>query len=153
MNGITLLLLWCSLLSLGTGLAALAMAQDSVERRLVRLEEQLPEFVLRRDTAAIRRIMADDFIGFDPAGRRLTIADVEAQARSTEVELDFLRHEEIEVRVFGRSAVATAITVVKGRHQGHETGGRFRFTHVWVERQGRWQIVAAQSTPLPAEPR
>lgn len=126
-------------------------ARESVEQRLTRWEEELPNMVLRHDTEAIRRLMADDFVGYDRAGRRLTQADVMAQTTSTQMEYDFLRHEDIQVRVFGKAAVATAITAVKGRYQGRETGGRFRFTHVWVERRGRWQIVAAQTTTLPNE--
>ena len=123
-----------------------ADANHEAEQELVRVENELPGMILRGDVAGVERLMADDFIGYDPNGRELTKADVIAQMESTDVKTESLRHEQVRVRVFGDAAVATAVSVVKARYQGQEVGGRFRYMRFWIKRDGRWVSVAAQST-------
>ncbi len=93
--------------------------------------------------------MAADFIGFNPLGEELNKVQVLARVTSPDFELESLRHEDVRVRVFGEAAVATGLTVVKGRYKGQDAGGRFRYLRVWIRREGRWQAVAGQSTPVP----
>ena len=126
-----------------------AHARQDAALQIAQWERELPDAMMRRDTAFLARLTADDFVGYNPAGRKVTKADVLAQAQATDVELDSLRHDDIEVRVFGNAAVATAITVVKGRYRGADASGRFRYLHVWAKRQRKWQMVAAQSATLP----
>ena len=127
------------------------LSVQGAEQELMQMEKDLPDLVMRRDRAAIARLFADDFLGFNPVGQRLTKTQVLAQIASPEAEVDSLRHEQIEVRVYGDAAVATGITVVKGRHQGQEVQGRFRYMHFLVQREGRWQIVAGQSSVIGEE--
>jgi len=119
------------------------------ERELVRLEQQIPELMLRGDRKALEALIADDFLGYDPAGRELTKHDVLARMSDPDSQVDSLKHEDVRVRVFGNTAVATGVSVVRGRSRGQEVGGRFRYLRVWVRRAGHWQGVAAQSAALP----
>ncbi len=64
-------------------------------------------------------------------------------------EIESLVNNEIEVRVFGDVAVATARGTAKGRYKGQDASGQFRYLRAWVKRAGRWQAVAAQSTMIP----
>lgn len=123
-------------------------AGREAEQELMRLENELPGMILRGDAAAVERITADDFIGYDPSGREITKADVLARMQATDVNMESLRHEQVRVRVFGDAAVATAVSMVSARYQGKEVGGRFRYTRVWIKRHGRWVYVAAQSTAV-----
>lgn len=54
----------------------------------------------------------------------------------------------VNVRVFGNAAIVTAIQTEKSQFQGKDSGGRYQYTHVWVERDGRWQVVATHTTRL-----
>lgn len=58
---------------------------------------------------------------------------------------------DIRVRVFGTTAVATAISNEKARFKGKEIAPRFRRTTVWVKRGGRWQCVSFHASRI-AEP-
>ena len=53
------------------------------------------------------------------------------------------------VRVYGESAVVTAITSTKGKFRGQEFSTRERATDVFVKREGRWQCVLTHLTRLP----
>jgi hypothetical protein len=39
--------------------------------------------------------------------------------------------------------------VQKGLNKGKEYNDQHRIIHVWVNRDGRWQVVASQATPIP----
>ena len=50
------------------------------------------------------------------------------------------------VNIYDNAAIVTGSTVVKGRFDGHEIGGEFRFTNVFIKRSGSWQCAAIQLT-------
>lgn len=74
-----------------------------------------------------------------------------AALTSPEYDLESLVNDEIQVRVFGDVALATARGTAKGRYQGQDASGQFRYLRVWIKRRGRWQAVAAQSTNIPKQ--
>jgi ketosteroid isomerase-like protein len=79
----------------------------------------------------------------------MTKAQILERNAVADYELEFLRHENIRVRVYGDCAVALARTVLKGRSKGQEFGGEYPYLRVWVKRNDRWQAVATQSTSVP----
>jgi len=44
----------------------------------------------------------------------------------------------------------TTLLTLRGRYGGHDQTGQFRALVVWVHRDGRWQQVASQMTPVVA---
>jgi len=54
-----------------------------------------------------------------------------------------------QVRVYGNSPVVTSRAALKGQRQGQDISGQYRGIDVYVKKQGRWQIVAAQATYIP----
>ena len=56
--------------------------------------------------------------------------------------------DDLRIRLYGEAAVATGRIVEKGEMKGRDISGRHRFTRVFVKRQGRWQMVATQVTPI-----
>ncbi len=55
----------------------------------------------------------------------------------------------IEVRQYGDAAIATGRSTIRGTRGGVPFVSRFRWTDVYVRRDGRWQAVSGQLTPLP----
>ena len=56
------------------------------------------------------------------------------------------RNDQVTVHVYGDTAVATVLSTWKAADTA--TGDQYQATHVWVKRQGRWQMVAAQVAQL-----
>jgi ketosteroid isomerase-like protein len=50
------------------------------------------------------------------------------------------------VRLYGNTAIVTARALVKGTELGEEFSGPYRFTRVWVRRNGKWVTVSYQAT-------
>ena len=53
-----------------------------------------------------------------------------------------------EIHVYGDVAVHRTLLTIGGRYSGQAERGQFRALVVWVRRDGRWQQVANQLTPV-----
>jgi len=116
------------------------------EREVTELEREFGEALTRLDRARLERLMADDFLLTNTAGKIVSKAQVIADITSPDYELESLVNDDISVRIYGDVAVVMARGTAKGRYKGQDAGGQFRYTRVWLKRRGRWQAVVAQST-------
>jgi ketosteroid isomerase-like protein len=83
------------------------------------------------------------------SGDVLTKAQRLANVKSGATTLDSIKEEEeIIVRVYQNSAVATSRVTIKGQYGGQSTSGQYRSTHVWVKGSTGWQLVSNQLTTL-----
>ena len=104
----------------------------------------------RADAEAAGRFWADEFIFVNPEGRRLTRADRLANLRAGRTAFDSLAPApgQEEIHVYGDVAVHRTLLTIGGRYSGQAERGQFRALVVWVRRDGRWQQVANQLTPV-----
>jgi ketosteroid isomerase-like protein len=106
--------------------------------------------LLQRDIPALKKIWADDYVFVNASGDVLTKAQRLANVKSGATTLDSIKEEEeIIVRVYQNSAVATSRVTIKGQYGGQSTSGQYRSTHVWVKGSMGWQLVSNQLTALP----
>jgi ketosteroid isomerase-like protein len=56
--------------------------------------------------------------------------------------------KDMEVRVYGDTAIATGRFFGKGRLRGKLLDERQRFTSVLIKRNGRWQIITEHCSKL-----
>jgi len=88
------------------------------------------------------RIYADDFIGVGPSGTVRTKPQVIADFTSGELKFQSITTEEVQVRVYGNTAVETGRSTMIGQDKGKDVPRDTRFTRVWVNQRGRWRLVA-----------
>ncbi len=106
--------------------------------------------MLQRDIPTLEKIWADDYIFVNALGKVMTKAQRLANAKSGATTLDSINEEEnITVRVYQNSAVATSRVTIKGKYAGQPISGQYRSTHVWVKGPAGWQLVSNQLTALP----
>ena len=106
--------------------------------------------LLRRDIPVLEKIWADDYVFVNASGEVLTKAQRLANVKSGATTLESIKEEEnITVRVYQNSAVATSRVTIKGHYSGQPTSGQYRSTHVWVKGPAGWQLVSNQLTALP----
>jgi hypothetical protein len=67
----------------------------------------------------------------------LTAAEAEASPRFTAIE--HVTCDEVDVRAFGQMGLVHGVA-----HSGEGSLSSTRFTHVWLMRDGRWQLVATR---------
>jgi ketosteroid isomerase-like protein len=146
-------------LAIGMVLLSFAFAQSAPgqnaensnsEKEVREMIEKYRTALLQRDIAALEKIWADDYVFVNVSGELLTKAQRLANAKSGATTLDSIKEEEnITVRVYQNSAVATSRVTIKGQYSGRPTSGQYRSTHVWVKGSSGWQLVSNQLTALP----
>ena len=104
----------------------------------------------RADVAAVGQFFAPEYTFVNARGERLTRADRLANLRAGRTAFDSLAHapQEEQIRPYGNVVVYTTLLTLGGRYSGKAQQGRFRALVVWVRRDGRWQQVASQMTPV-----
>ena len=115
-------------------------------------EQRFFDALLAADSNELESVLADDFVMIDV----LTGSEVERAILVDVVGSGKLRFERIDperprVRLHERTAVVTGRTEMEGRFGEAPFAASSRYTHVFVEQQGRWRLVAAQGTPIRAE--
>ena len=120
-----------------------------MEDELLRIEEAFAEAIVRNDLESMGRLVADDWVVIDPNGEIVDRTRFFEVIKSGALTHDTMDSEDFRVRVYGDSAVVTAITSTKGKFMGEEFITRERATDVLVRREGRWQCVLTHLTRLP----
>jgi hypothetical protein len=107
----------------------------------------------RRDTHALDRILADEFIFTDAVGAVSNKARyVMVVIKSADMTLiEPLGTDDLIVRVYGDVAVVTGRSPFKSRPGRTATSDLYRFIDVRVRRQGHRQVVASQVTRVAAK--
>jgi ketosteroid isomerase-like protein len=113
-----------------------------VEQIIRKLDAERIQAQIHADTAALDRLYADDFIGVGPSGTVRTKSQVMADFTSGTLKFQSITTDEVQVRVYGNTAVETGLSTMKGEDKGKTVPQDTRFTRVWVKQQGRWQLVA-----------
>jgi hypothetical protein len=119
---------------------------EGVIREILELEGHTKDAALHNDAAFSQRILADDYLAIGPLGNVLTKDDALAARRAAKMHYDSIDLSEVVVRVYGETAVVTARAEVKGNNLGEDFSGPYRFTRIWVRRNGQWQTVSYQAT-------
>jgi ketosteroid isomerase-like protein len=114
------------------------------------LDTEYQAAVKRNDAATMDRILADDFVLVTGRGQTYTKADLMRAARN---KLSVYEHqEELEqkVRVWGDTAVVTALLWIKGTSGDKPFERKLWFSDTYVRTAEGWRYVLGQaSLPLP----
>jgi ketosteroid isomerase-like protein len=120
----------------------------SDQQFLVELERGWNAAFYRKDVAFIEHILADEFIATYDDGSRGDKARELALAAEFNQQVESSIQDEFTVKVYGDTAVAWFTLRLVGIRQGQRSEVAFRYTDVFVLRDGRWQCVSTQSTKM-----
>ncbi|HEV2828508.1 MAG TPA: DUF4440 domain-containing protein [Pyrinomonadaceae bacterium] len=126
-------------------------ATPNAEQELIALDKSWGDAGLKGDSAVLESILADDFIGNSPIGVATKAQNIaEAKTNAANITNATYVADEYTVRFLDpNTAVMTHRATEKGLNKGKEYNDQHRSMHVWVKRDGRWQVVASQATPIP----
>jgi ketosteroid isomerase-like protein len=115
-------------------------------RQIVDMERQSKDASLHRDADFSVRTLAEDYVAITPLGQVTTKDETITARRSGQLRYEAMNITDMVVRVYGDTAVVTARADVKGHQLGEDFSGPYRYTRVWVRRNGHWQVVSYQAT-------
>jgi hypothetical protein len=124
--------------------AAQATKDKGVEReQILQLERDWTQSFVTMDVATNERIVAEDFLGTEPDGKRSKKADMLAEVKTGDALVsNHLNEDDLTIRFYGETAVVNGSESWKRKSDGKT--GRWIWTDVFVKRNGKWQVVASQ---------
>lgn len=126
---------------------AVASSKDQeVIREILELERQSKDAAMRRDASFTERTLADDYLGIGPLGQVTTKSETVTARKSAQLRYDSIDLSDLVVRLYGNTAIVTGRADVKGKDLGEDFSGPYRYTRVWVKRNGQWQTASYQAT-------
>src|SRR4051794_7807695 len=135
--------LFCSVFAQSKG------SSGGTEEAVMRIERELLDAVLKGDASANERYLAETYVFTGPDGMVENKAQAIADLKSGDLKLQSASLDGAKVQVYGDAAVVTYSSNDKGTYKGKDISGKTRWTDVFVNRNGRWQLVASQGTMLP----
>ena len=123
-------------------------ANGNDEQIIKQMEQDWSVALVKRDMAVIDRMEAPDYMFSDPEGSLSTKAESDAELKSGAVMIESFKIDDLKVRIFGTTAVVHGLETEKSTYKGKDTSGQYRFTDVFVKRNGVWQAVTTQATKV-----
>jgi len=122
-------------------------ASGEDEKALLQLERDWSEAFVKKDVATLDRIMANEFQANWPAfvgNKKQYLGLVKggtAKAQSS-------ANSEMKAFVLGDMAIVHGLVTEQSSVGGKDTSGQYRYTDVFVKRDGRWQGVTGYSAKV-----
>ena len=145
---IAVLVLNAASIGVGQTQSAKGSHRTRVEEIIRKVDNDRIQAQIHADATALDRIYASDFIGVGPSGTVRTKPQVLLDFTSGELKFQSITTDDVQVRVYGDTAVETGLSTMIGQDKGKTVPRETRFTRVWVKQQGRWRLVANHYSSL-----
>ena len=117
---------------------------------LVALEKEQAHAMALNNSSFFQRVYNDDYAGTAPTGEMMDRNKLVARIQNSTVKYSSFLATDINVRIYGPTAVVTCIWSTRGVQDGHNFSRQYRVIHVYMNnRVGGWKVVASQETMLP----
>ncbi len=119
-----------------------------IEQQLRQMNDEWVKALVRKDVHTLDRIMADDFVFAYPMegdDKTQFIDDV----ISGDLNVQQLVRTNVTVRIWGQTALLTAMDSAQWLYQGRDFSGHYKIVHVYANRDEQWRLVAVQACPIP----
>ena len=125
------------------------LAQESTEAELNRLEDLRYEAMKNADGDTMAKLFADDMVYQTLQGLTYDKPGYIALFKSGDVKINSFKRENSRVKFYGDTATVMANAYLDAVVKGEPRQLSLFYLNVWAKRDGRWQLVARQSTTLP----
>jgi ketosteroid isomerase-like protein len=125
-----------------------AKADAEAEQAVLKFEQDWANAYVKGDAETLERIMAEEFIFTGPDGVIQTKADDVRNLKSGALKMTECKLEDVQVRIYGKTAIVTGVNMLKGSLDGQDISGKYRFTDVLVRKKDKWQAVSAHASAV-----
>lgn len=142
-----LMMVGALLLGAATGLQA---QQSQADAEAVKASElRRFEVTTGKDYKTLATLLGDDLVYTHSSAAVDSKASFLESLTSGRVTYKVIKPTDLQVRVFGDLAIIHGVAAFNVDANGQAIVNTLRFTDVWARRDGRWQMIAWQSTRLP----
>ena len=117
-----------------------------MQEEILRLENEFSQAIVKNDAEAVGRFLADDWIIVDPDGAIINKERFLGVIKSGALTHEMMQSDDTRVRIYGNTAIVTALTTTKGKFSGQVFTTQERATDVFVKQNGRWLCALSHLT-------
>ena len=117
-----------------------------MQEEILRLENEFSQAIVKNDAEAVGRFLADDWIIVDPDGAIINKERFLGVIESGALTHEMMQSDDTRVRIYGNTAIVTALTTTKGKFSGQVFTTQERATDVFVKQNGRWLCALSHLT-------
>jgi len=129
--------------------SAPATSDPNAKQAVLDVMEQHRQGLLKKDTAALDRIWASDFVFIDPNGKVLSKADRLANVKTGATNFKSLTLTDQQVRLLGAdAAVIYGRVELEGQYSGQPGAGSYRYSATLARQGNAWLISVLEMTPI-----
>ncbi len=122
---------------------------SSVKQELEKRFLEYAEALTKRDLTTLDQIWTDDYVFINPRGELVTKGQRLSNLKAGATEFQAVRPKSERMEVHGNVALDVGTVTLEGtKYGGKESSGDYRYLSVWVNSDGRWQMVANQITRI-----
>jgi hypothetical protein len=129
--------------------ASTATAMSIDQKSVADTERQRFEAQVSKNYAVLEKVLANDLTYTHSNGNRDSKQSYIQSIRDGKSKYDAIDVEELNVRVYGNTAVINGVCMIKAINNGETINTHLRYTDVYVRKGSQWQMVAWQSLRMP----
>jgi ketosteroid isomerase-like protein len=119
---------------------------SALQALIKKMENDRIQAGVHKDVDSIAAVTAEDYVNIDFNGQVRNKAETLERIRSSEIQLKSNTLNEVEVRIYGNTAVVTGLATPNGSLNGKDFGTPIRYSRVYVKKDNGWQVVLFQQT-------
>lgn len=134
-------------------LSSFSFAQQKssdLNSKLMALEQKWTEAYQKGEISVLNTMLTDDFIITVEDGSTYSKSGYVVHSGDPDVHVETAEINDVRTRVHGNTAVITGAYHEKGTNKGKPYEYRDRFTDVWMNNGGQWQLIASHYS-IPAK--
>lgn len=116
-----------------------------MKKQIQSLEEKLRAAMLNSDISVLNELLSAKLLFTNHLGHLVSKDEDLASHRNKAFTFESIELSESKIIVFENSAIVSTKTRIRGIHNDLETNGEFRFTRVWANESGDFQVIAGHS--------
>jgi ketosteroid isomerase-like protein len=141
-------LAWIMLLACSTVAQGQSASDPGDKQKIIALEHAWDQALSGSDLKALSAIFNSALIYIDDDGTLLTKSEYLLRVSETGSRLQQIVTEEMDVQMFGSTAIVVGTYRAKGMENGKPYRRRGRFMDTWVLTGENWTCVASSATPI-----
>ncbi|WP_028023292.1 nuclear transport factor 2 family protein [Enterovibrio calviensis] len=122
--------------------------KSKLVQEVINAEKRLKASMVSSNVEALGELLADDLVFINHLGHRVSKKDDIALHQSGLLSITSMELSDLQVEPHGHCVFVYVNAQISGTYDGADANGRFVFSRVWLEKEGKLQVVSAHSTML-----
>jgi ketosteroid isomerase-like protein len=118
-------------------------------QKVIDLDKQRMDAMAKKDLAALNKLISDDLVYTHSTARLDTKQSLIGNMESGSTVYTSVVPSDVKAQDLGDTVVLTGSCRISVMSQGRPNSFGVRFTDVWANKGGQWQMVTWQSTRVP----